>query len=807
MINISNWQVGSEYKNEDVVYYDSEFFSCIVDHKATSDLYPCIDTINLWHVVTGPQYTKPSPTIQSLPVSTPVQSITTEEPVNKLVISLNTLLGGAPPCGTYFQSWSSAWSSNATTLDLALIDKSVNIVYLSFVNPNTQYTKGQNTFKNTGLDFSSDFGVVRDSITSLKARGVVVMLSVGGDSYSFTDFNPSGVAALAHDLGCNGVDINWENQETKDKFGGYIKNLRYAIGSDAAISIAGFSVGAYGEGNWIYSKPVSPNTGMCIAGLKSNVSTIDWINVMSYDAGNDYSPTEAFDAYRSYYNGPILMGFKVPPEDSEGHATKLDEIEKVSKYILGKNAGIFTWSYQKQGIPSSTDILSHGVHILASVPSGDITTDITPSVPVVPPVVPVVPVTESVEPVVPVIEPVVIGLPKTISTDIVSNWSGEGIQYKTGIEVSYNGSVYKCKQEHASQTDLTPLTTSLWSLESAAPVNELPPVVTPPVVTPSVPSAPVVPVPSSTVPRAPIAADVTILAPYLYNWGFGNKIYKINKCVDIQNVLGGNVVTIAFVTGNDITSITDDYDDIKEFVQNGGQLIVSFGGANGVYFEDSVDSATAIEKISYLISDIGVGGIDWDIEGSYIFNYTLHNKRSKIIAAVQAKYPGLYVSFTLPSNINGLTQDGINIIHNAIQNGVTINTINGMVMDMGNELPIGHSYGLICKIAGEMIVEQIQTIYGDKSKADAYRMLGLIPMIGKDNYGVYFQPSDADFVSHYAKTNNIGLIGLWAINRDQVAPNGSNEYAIYSLANETDYQYYDTFKNNLGVLGSLPVYK
>jgi hypothetical protein len=113
MINISNWQVGSEYKNEDVVYYDSEFFSCIVDHKATSDLYPCIDTINLWHVITGSQYTKPSPTIQSLPVSTPVQSITIQEPVNKLVGSLNTLLGGAPPCGTYFQSWSSAWSSNA----------------------------------------------------------------------------------------------------------------------------------------------------------------------------------------------------------------------------------------------------------------------------------------------------------------------------------------------------------------------------------------------------------------------------------------------------------------------------------------------------------------------------------------------------------------------------------------------------------------------------------------------------------------------------------------------------------------------
>ena len=87
-------------------------------------------------------------------------------------MSFKTRLIGKYGIGVYFQSWSSNWSSSSSSLDLSKVDLPINIVYLSFVNPSCNYVKGSNVLSGTGLDFSSDFNVVKGAISILKKKGI-----------------------------------------------------------------------------------------------------------------------------------------------------------------------------------------------------------------------------------------------------------------------------------------------------------------------------------------------------------------------------------------------------------------------------------------------------------------------------------------------------------------------------------------------------------------------------------------------------------------------------------------------------------
>jgi chitinase len=219
-----------------------------------------------------------------------------------------TKLKGTKAIGAYWQTWSDRWASDVKQHSLANIDPMVNVVFLAFARPNSSYKKGQNSFEGTGLEFCNEFKTVVAAIRILKERGVVVMLSVGGGSYPFDYFTPYAIVDLANDLGVDGIDIDWEDNRGKAadmELGPIIHNMRQAY--SGLISAAVFSVGAYSNGEL----PPSDYTGMCIAGLKSNGHHLDFVNIMSYDAGPTYDPKKAFKAYRDIYKGPLLLGLEV----------------------------------------------------------------------------------------------------------------------------------------------------------------------------------------------------------------------------------------------------------------------------------------------------------------------------------------------------------------------------------------------------------------------------------------------------------------------------------------------------------------
>ena len=343
----------------------------------------------------------PAPTSTITPTSTPTPTSTTPP------------LPGARRYVVYAGTW------NTSIYDLvpANIPNYITTLNLAFARPNTTYRRGSYEFDQAVAGFEFVEGATTNNgqkkftaqqvqdflnnIAALKARGTEVFVSVGGWAYSqgsqWAGFRPANVVDLALDLGASGIDIDWEadgnscNKLTADQFSctkdseiiGIITSLYNEIrsrGVDLKISIAGWSTGAYyvkgtpfeeGKVQW-----GSPFGGTMYRVVKDHGDKIDFINLMSYDAGEYYDPREGYESYRAIYNGPINMGMEIAPEGSGGAVLKVEappgtvydadmltgqnniatqyyNVETMVKYIKNKGRpfdGFMLWQLWKQRV-------------------------------------------------------------------------------------------------------------------------------------------------------------------------------------------------------------------------------------------------------------------------------------------------------------------------------------------------------------------------------------------------------------------------------------------------------------------------
>ena len=160
----------------------------------------------------------------------------------------------------YYESWRDPWTSSAASSRIANLPPYVTQVLLSFFNPSSTYTGGV-TFAGTGLDFSSDPQVVKESIAILKSKNpnTKVLLSVGGATYSdWTNLNPAAVATFVSTFGLDGVDVDFEPQgalcrsvngqitcATDALYIASVQGLRNALPADKMLTAAVWSIGAY----------------------------------------------------------------------------------------------------------------------------------------------------------------------------------------------------------------------------------------------------------------------------------------------------------------------------------------------------------------------------------------------------------------------------------------------------------------------------------------------------------------------------------------------------------------------------------
>lgn len=685
------WKDGKFYKKSDIVSYKNKTYICIQEHTSNVGWLPDLTKLILWNE-TGTQPVSENKPTQVPEVKVPEQP-QQKDPVQKeetpgIPITggrLKRLLNGKPPIGTYYQSWSAPWASSGESHDLSKITSPINIVYISFCSADCNYVKGSNTFTGTGIQFSSDFSVVKKAIEILRKKGIIVMLSVGGATYPFNVYKPKNVADLCNDLGCNGIDIDWEDEHGFERFGGLISSTREAL-PEGCVSTAGFSVGAYGEGNFVSSPPASSRTGMNIQGLKSNGHQLDWINIMSYDASNAFNPIESFKAYKSFYQGPLLIGGEVPPEAWGGHVIDLEQVKSEAEFLKtqGEEHGYFTWSYQKQGTPSSKEILDTAFAVL-----------------------------------------------------------------------NKPGSIVNKPLEN----------------------------------------------PIAVVPT-PIQKGKTILAPYCYSWSkWHRSSYKIPTLVDGIKNIGMTSATFAFVTsdgGNNLSAtVHENIEDMVEYVKLGGQLIISCGGAMSPWIEATMSVERMVELLYGLFIKTGAKGIDLDVEGTALHNTEDVNKLNKAVAQLQKKIPGLYVSYTIPvgdpqwESIEGPAQ---NLLKNAIENGVNINVVNMMLMDLYGDYSKRPKWGQLAINIAENAKKTLSKLFPSRSESQIYNTIGLCPMIGTQDDLSVFSVDDAKTLAKYAKEKNVGLYTCWAMQRDQV---GNVDLNLHSRVNKVDFEFYNSIKNIL----------
>lgn len=352
------WTPGVTYATGALVTYRGVVYRCVQGHTAL-DVWPPDIVPALWTPADcnapppppppGDMATAPSPDLAGPPPPPP-----------------------PPPTGgklfvAYYQSWSDAWKANGADTVLAHLPAYVNTVNLAFMEPNAQYAAGSTSLGGTGLSFPYDGPTLRDAIAALHQRQpqTRVLVSVGGATYpNWSSFNPSAVAAFVRDFGLDGVDLDYEPSNpacssngstvscpSDGEYVGVVNAMRAALPRPKWVSIAAWSVGAYGEGAWANAPPQgSAYMGLSLAVLKQAGGALDLVNVMSYDASPAYDPIQALAAYQHYFSGRIAMGIEVPPEAWGGHVETLPEIDALADAVVRSGAaGLMLWSVQKPG--------------------------------------------------------------------------------------------------------------------------------------------------------------------------------------------------------------------------------------------------------------------------------------------------------------------------------------------------------------------------------------------------------------------------------------------------------------------------
>jgi len=200
--------------------------------------------------------------------------------------------------------------------------------------------------------------------------------------------------------------------------------------------------------------------------------------------------------------------------------------------------------------------------------------------------------------------------------------------------------------------------------------------------------------------------------------------------------------------------------------KGGATVRVSFGGASGKELAQTCGTAAELAAAyGRALDAAGSSQADFDVEGDALADSGSVALRSKAIALLQRRRPGLKVTFTLPVMPSGLGPAGLALLESANRYDVQVSSINIMTMDYGASYT--GDMGGYAIASAEAAHAQLETVFG-LSDAGAWRGLALTSMIGvNDVAGEIFTLSDAAQVRKFAERKQIGWVSIWSTLRDQ----------------------------------------
>jgi chitinase len=223
--------------------------------------------------------------------------------------------------------------------------------------------------------------------------------------------------------------------------------------------------------------------------------------------------------------------------------------------------------------------------------------------------------------------------------------------------------------------------------------------------------------------------------------------------------------------------------DITAIRNAGGDVIPSFGGYaadnTGTEIADSCANVDSIAgQFEKIITTYDVTRIDLDIEDNSLNRPDGIDRRNKAIKKVEdwAAANGRLIQFTytLPTTTSGLAPSGLAVLQNAVSNNARIDVVNMMTFDYYDNA--AHNMATDTQTSANGLVNQLRTLYPGRTTAQLWSMVGIIEMIGVDDFGPAetFTLANATTVTNWAKTQGIAALSFWAVQRDNGGcPGGS----------------------------------
>jgi chitinase len=201
---------------------------------------------------------------------------------------------------------------------------------------------------------------------------------------------------------------------------------------------------------------------------------------------------------------------------------------------------------------------------------------------------------------------------------------------------------------------------------------------------------------------------------------------------------------------------------VQSLQSDGGNVIISFGGAGSKEVAETCDSVKKLERTyaSVLADYPGVTRLDFDIESPSITNRAATARRNKALAILEKQDPSVSIDYTLPVDPDGLpAKPELAIIKQAKADGVTVNAVNLMTQYFGKGDDLHRA-----ESAATSTEEQLATVYPKLSSSQLWEMIGITPVASADyNGGESFTLSDASSLESWAADRGVGELAFWQV--------------------------------------------